>query len=115
MTTMIVKNKKTAEDRAFWAHCEAVAAEVSLWPAWMRGEAGTQPEVAVRRTDDAKSEGFGSGVTPAGSGTHLYHFAACSLLDALDPSRPEALKPRHVACQLSSQAAVCINTVHQSM
>jgi hypothetical protein len=27
-----------AEDRAFWAHCEAVAGEVSLWPGWMRGE-----------------------------------------------------------------------------
>jgi hypothetical protein len=48
---MIVKNKKTAEDRAFWGHCEAVAAEVGLWPKWMRGEVEvqpeTQPEVAV--------------------------------------------------------------------
>jgi hypothetical protein len=35
---MIVKNKMTPVDRAFWAHCEAVAREVSLWPAWMRGE-----------------------------------------------------------------------------
>jgi hypothetical protein len=34
---MIVKNKQTAEDRAFWAYCEAVAGEVSLWPKWMRG------------------------------------------------------------------------------
>jgi hypothetical protein len=40
---MIVKNKKTDEDRAFWAHCETVAAEVSLWPAWMRGEAEIPP------------------------------------------------------------------------
>jgi hypothetical protein len=37
---MIVKNKKTAEDRAFWAHCEAVAAEVGSWPNRMRGEGG---------------------------------------------------------------------------
>jgi hypothetical protein len=35
---VIVKNKLTPADRAFWAHCEAVAREVSLWPAWMRGE-----------------------------------------------------------------------------
>jgi hypothetical protein len=45
---MIVKNKKTAEDtpadRAFWAHCEAVAGEVSLWPGWMRGETGDEAE-----------------------------------------------------------------------
>jgi hypothetical protein len=34
---MIIKNKKTGEDRAFWAHCEAVAAEVDLWPKWMGG------------------------------------------------------------------------------
>jgi hypothetical protein len=40
---MIVKNKQTVEDRAFWDHCEAVAAEVKTWPAWMRGEAGTPP------------------------------------------------------------------------
>jgi hypothetical protein len=38
---MIIKNKKTGEDRAFWAHCEAVAAEVKSWPAWMRGETGS--------------------------------------------------------------------------
>jgi hypothetical protein len=41
---MIVKNKTTVADRAFWAHCEAVAREVSLWPKWMRGEG----EIAVR-------------------------------------------------------------------
>jgi hypothetical protein len=35
---MIVKNKQTAEDRAFWAHCEAVAAEVKSWPKWMGGD-----------------------------------------------------------------------------
>jgi hypothetical protein len=35
---MIVKNKNSVADRAFWAHCEAVAAEVGLWPKWMRGE-----------------------------------------------------------------------------
>jgi hypothetical protein len=38
---MIVKNKQTVEDRAFWDHCEAVAAEVALWPKWMRGEVDT--------------------------------------------------------------------------
>jgi hypothetical protein len=46
---MIVKNKKTAEDRAFWAHCEAVAAEVALWPAWMRGEAEIPPPDIYRK------------------------------------------------------------------
>jgi hypothetical protein len=45
---MIVKKKNTGEfsslaDRAFWAHCEAVAAEVGLWPKWMRGEVETPP------------------------------------------------------------------------
>jgi hypothetical protein len=49
---MIVKNKKTDEDRAFWAHCEAVAKEVALWPKWMRGEV-TRPETwpAVKCTE----------------------------------------------------------------
>jgi hypothetical protein len=46
---MIVKNKKTAEDHAFWAHCEAVAAEVSLWPEWMRGEVKITAAVARKR------------------------------------------------------------------
>jgi hypothetical protein len=30
-------------DRNFWAHCEAVAAEVARWPAWMRGETKALP------------------------------------------------------------------------
>jgi hypothetical protein len=46
---MIGKNKMTVADRAFWAHCEAVAREVSLWPGWMRGEAGTPPSPSRRR------------------------------------------------------------------
>jgi hypothetical protein len=46
---MLVKNKKTEEDRAFWDHCEAVAAEVALWPAWMHGEVRS----AVRSADRA--------------------------------------------------------------
>jgi hypothetical protein len=40
---MIVKNKLTPVDRAFWAHCEAVAREVGLWPKWMRGEVEEGP------------------------------------------------------------------------
>jgi hypothetical protein len=40
---MIVKNKMTPVDRAFWAHCEAVAREVGLWPGWMRGEPAVPP------------------------------------------------------------------------
>jgi hypothetical protein len=42
---LIIKNKKTDEDKAFWAHCEAVAGEVDLWPTWMRGEAREAREV----------------------------------------------------------------------
>jgi hypothetical protein len=44
---VIVKNKKTDEDRAFWAHCEAVARGVRLWPGWMRGEAEAVPPPSV--------------------------------------------------------------------
>jgi hypothetical protein len=40
-----------AEDRAFWAHCEAVAAEVSLWPKWMRGEQEENENVADSQRD----------------------------------------------------------------
>ena len=64
---MIVKNKQTAEDRAFWAHCEAVAAEVKSWPKWMGGDRGGCDRVrAVRhqlpglreRTPDPPRNGF---------------------------------------------------------
>jgi hypothetical protein len=42
---MIVKNKLTPVDRAFWAHVEAVAKEVDLWPKWMRG--GSEVETGL--------------------------------------------------------------------
>jgi hypothetical protein len=46
---MIVKNKNTVADRAFWAHCEAVAREVKSWPGWMRGEAReVEREAAIK-------------------------------------------------------------------
>lgn len=34
-----LKNKSTAEGRAFWAYVERTAREVDAWPAWKRGEA----------------------------------------------------------------------------
>jgi hypothetical protein len=51
---MIVKKNNTGEfsglaDRAFWAHCKTVAAEVSLWPKWMRGEVKITAAVARKR------------------------------------------------------------------
>jgi hypothetical protein len=61
---MIVKNRKTDEDRAFWAHCEAVAAEVASWPGWMRGEADVAVK-SVKSTEDTKT---GENRSP-GSGT----------------------------------------------
>jgi hypothetical protein len=38
----IVKNKTTAENRAFWEHAERVAEEVRHWPKWAGGK-GVEP------------------------------------------------------------------------
>jgi hypothetical protein len=51
---MIVKNKTTVADRAFWAHCEAVAREVARWPRWMRGERATTETVGEADRDGKK-------------------------------------------------------------
>ena len=37
----VIKNKTTEENRAFWRHVEAVAAEVRSWPKWMGGDRDT--------------------------------------------------------------------------
>lgn len=37
----VVKNKRTQEEREYWAYVEEVAAEVAKWPCWMKG--GHQP------------------------------------------------------------------------